>query len=181
MPSRITNSVGVVVGVGGGISMFQHHAVSRRKVRALEDTWVGLWPPKSQARNAVSWALRVMSGRDWVADAPHFLHRQRVRPAVVVPFLTCLDPHTPQLGGFRVTDTEHAFRACSVSRHSRSGPKYWGFCTHILAINPGSFTASTAPVSRWVAWSAGPGSIRNALPGGGCTGAVAQSVRAVDS
>lgn len=136
MPSRITRSTGVGDGVGGGISMFQHHEVSRRKVRALEATWVGVWPPKSQFRNAVSWALRVMSGRDCVVDAPHFLHRQRVRPAVVVPFLTSLDPHTPQVGEFRVTDTEHAFRACSAAYRSRSGPEYWGFCTHILAINP---------------------------------------------
>ncbi len=122
MPSRITRSAGVGAGVGGGISMFQHQEVSRRKVRALEATWVGVWPSRSHARNALSCALRVMSGRDWVVDAPQVLQRQRVRPAVVVPFLTSLAPHTPQSGGeFRVADTEHAFRACSGRYHPRSG------------------------------------------------------------
>lgn len=78
---------------------------------------------------AVSSALRVMSGRFWVLEAPQSLQRQRVRPTLVVPFLTSLWPRTPHTGDFRRPDTEHAFSACLTRHHprSKSGDLYTHF------------------------------------------------------
>lgn len=116
--------------------MRQHHPVWRRKVRALLETCVGRAESSSQDRNAFSCALAVMSGRAWVLEAPQVVQRQRVRPAEVVPFLTSLDSHTPQVGELRAPDTEHAFKACSDPHQPRSTPRNPRIYTHILAVNP---------------------------------------------
>ena len=57
--------------------MRQHQAVSRRKVRGLPASCAGRVPSSSQARNARSSALAVMSGRAWVLDAPQVVQRAR--------------------------------------------------------------------------------------------------------
>lgn len=79
--------------------MSQHQAVENRSERPVPPPacfWLSL--PSSQDRKTFSWARRVTSARDWVVEAPQFLHRHRVRPALVLPFLTSLAPHTPQTG-----------------------------------------------------------------------------------
>src|SRR5699024_10744340 len=116
--------------------MFQHQAVARKKVRALVASSAGLRWPSSHAKNASSSALRVMSGRACVVEAPQVRQRHRVRPALVVPFLTSLLAHTPQNGAFEVPDTEHGSRACSPGHHPRSMVRNAPFYTHNLAINP---------------------------------------------
>ena len=122
--------------------MRQHHAVARRNVRSLVANWSGRRPASSRDRKAFSWALAVMSGRAGVEDPPQVWPLPRARPADVVPFLTSLSPHTPQVGELRAPDTEHAFRACSDPHHRRSRHRNQSIYTHILAINPGSRNCS---------------------------------------
>ena len=77
---------------------FQHQAVWRLNVDALTSSRLIPAGPDSQDKNAWNSACRVISGRCWVVEAPQDLQRQRVRPAVVLPFLTSLFAHTPHRG-----------------------------------------------------------------------------------
>ena len=57
-------------------------------------------------------ALLETSRRRWVVEAPQSRHRHRALPALVRPFLTSFEPHTPQHGQLRGRDPIHAFKAC---------------------------------------------------------------------
>ncbi|ALQ30341.1 hypothetical protein ATC04_07055 [Arthrobacter sp. YC-RL1] len=66
---------------------FQHQAVCRRKVRALEvaySAWVCLL--RIQPTKAVSWLRAVVSARVRVLEAPQLVQRHRWVPLEVVPF-----------------------------------------------------------------------------------------------
>lgn len=78
--------------------MSQHQAVFFRNPRSLSPKSDCNARARSQSKNQPSSARREMSARDWVAEEPQLLHRHRVLPALVLPFLTSLVPHTPQTG-----------------------------------------------------------------------------------
>jgi hypothetical protein len=78
--------------------MFQHHWVRRLRVRAGMCSWcVRLVGPSSQVRNAVSSCCRVEVGRFGVVEAPQWVHRYRVLPAVVLPFFFSGPEHSTQM------------------------------------------------------------------------------------
>ena len=116
--------------------MFQHQLIEARNERPVppEPCWGSKL--RTHARKDWAWLRLVMSGRCRTVDKPHALHRHRVHPALVVPFLTILAPHTPQRGAFLVTLTEHALKACSHRHLRRSALKNRRSCTHISAANP---------------------------------------------
>ena len=58
-------------------------------------------------------ALRVISLRCLIVEAPPAGLRHRVRPATVAPFLMSRVAHTPQEGRLVGRDTEYASRAYS--------------------------------------------------------------------
>src|SRR5690625_7408471 len=63
----------------------------------------------SQSSHIENWALAVISGGVWVVDAPQLVHRHRVLPAEVLPFLTSVVVHTPHRGRLSPFFTTHAF------------------------------------------------------------------------
>src|SRR5699024_1391938 len=91
----------------------QHQAVSRLNLERDTGNCRCDHPNSSQSNHNWNWALAVISGRCWVVDAPQCLHRHRVRPAVVFPFLTSLYSHIPQRGRLSTLFTLHAFTACT--------------------------------------------------------------------
>ena len=97
----------------------QHQAIRDRNDRPVPppcSRWVLL--PSSQPVNASISARRVISGRCWVVEDPHVLHRHLVLPALVTPFLTSFESHTPQRGEFPGPGTIHASRACTWPLHA---------------------------------------------------------------
>lgn len=90
----------------------------------------------SQSSHIVNWALAVISGRDWVVDAPQSLHRHRVRPAVVFPFLTSVFAHIPHRGRLSIFFTTHAFTACAPTYIPATTRQASGSYTHFFGLNP---------------------------------------------
>lgn len=91
----ITYLGGIVTAGRRGV-MFQHQVVWRRNDRPVCVPEISGWDclPRSQARNVLSWCLRVMSSRVRMLDAPQVGHFQRCVPAAVFPFLTSLVWHS---------------------------------------------------------------------------------------
>lgn len=83
---------------GGGPGMRQHQAVQALKERPVPPKLCWDLVPKSHERKAPSESLREASARRTVVEAPQLLQRQRVLPALVLPFLTSLLLDTPQTG-----------------------------------------------------------------------------------
>ena len=90
----------------------------------------------SQSSHIVNWALAVISGRDCVVDAPQSLHRHRVRPAVVFPFLTSVFAHIPHRGRLSIFFTTHAFTACAPTYIPTTTREARGSYTHFSGLNP---------------------------------------------